>query len=296
VVLQKQVDRAKGERIAELKAAGVPFEERIEALDEISWPKPNGDAIYAFYNAWVEKHPWVGDDPIRPKSVVREMAETYASFAEYINLLGLHRSEGVLLRYLTEAYKALVQNVPAELHNDALDELIAWLRATLAHVDSTLVAEWEEMLHGPSEAEQRKIDISADRASFVRRVRAELHAVVRSMAREAWDEAAGGVRRAEDGPWDAGEIAAALQPFLAEHGAVAFDHRARLADNTLIRPVGPHQWEVRQTLFPRAQAEASEWETDEDADDRTWTIEGRIDLRDDTNPEGPLVEVVRIGG
>src|SRR5690606_33826954 len=101
-VLLRQVAREKDRLIADLKAQGVPYEERMEALEDVTWPRPLADAIYAFYNAYREKHPWVGEDPIRPKAVAREMAETWASFAEYVRELGLERVEGVLLRYLSE--------------------------------------------------------------------------------------------------------------------------------------------------------------------------------------------------
>ena len=111
-VLLKQQDRARSEKIHELKAAGVPFEDRNAIVSEISWPKPFAEQLYASFNAYAAAHPWVKGEGVRPKSVAREMAETFASFAEYVTELGLQRSEGVLLRYLTEVYKALVQNVP----------------------------------------------------------------------------------------------------------------------------------------------------------------------------------------
>src|SRR5207249_64853 len=109
-VLLRQVDREKTRIINELKAAGVPYEDRIAALETVSWPRPLGDTIYAFYDAYKGTHPWVADHNIRPKGVLREMAEAYLSFADYVKDLGLQRSEGVLLRYISEGYKALVQN------------------------------------------------------------------------------------------------------------------------------------------------------------------------------------------
>jgi superfamily II RNA helicase len=298
-VLIRQVDRAKGELIGKLKAEGVPYEDRMEALEDVSWPKPRGDEIYAFYNAYAEKHPWVQDAPIRPKSVVREMAETYASFAEYVQILGLQRAEGVLLRYLSEAYKALVQNVPQDAYTDELDDIVAYLRAMLGRVDASLVTEWETLLAGKeATAEARPVDISADRKSFLARVRAELHALVKALSQRDWPEAAIAIRRADDAPWGPDEIEAALQPFLDEFGDVGFDHRARLGTNTTVTSVGPHQWEVRQRLWPRAVGETEQWsiegQEEESSDETTWAIVGRIDLRSDTNPEGPLIELVSL--
>jgi superfamily II DNA/RNA helicase len=297
-VLQAQVHREKGKIIAELKAAGVPYEERMDQLDDVSWPKPNGERIYAFFNTYAEKHPWVAAEAIRPKSVVREMAETYMSFAEYVKDLGLQRSEGVLLRYLSEAYRVLQQNVPADDQSDALLDLIAWLRALLAHVDSSLLTEWEALVAGVDAIVDvpKKVDISADRRLFGARIRAELHALVRAFSKEDWDEAAAGIR-GED--WSADVLSAAIAPFVAEYGAVGFDRRAREAWHTTITPTGPHQWTVRQRLFPPASVQvetyAVEGHEDDVADEGTWAIEGRIDLRDDTSPEGPLIALVAVG-
>jgi hypothetical protein len=300
-VLFRQVDRAKGALIAELKAQGVEYEDRMTALEDVTWPRPNGEAIYAFFNAYTARHPWVSGEAIRPKSVVREMVETYASFAEYVKELGLQRSEGVLLRYLTEAYKAIVQNVPTEVVSDALLDVIAYLRAMLAQVDASLLTEWEQLLHGadaPAQA-NTQVDISADRRLFAARVRAEMHALVRALSRQDWEEAATCIRRDEEGAWDAEQIADALTPFLEEHGAVGFDHRARGATNTHITSVGPHQWTVHQRLLPPARVQIERYEVegheDEAVDEGLWAIEGRIDLRSDTNPDGPLVELGRIG-
>jgi hypothetical protein len=313
-VLMRQVDRAKAELIAALKAQGVEYEQRMEALEEVSWPKPRGEEIYAFFNAYAARHPWVAGEAIRPKSVVREMVETWSSFAMYINDLGLQRSEGVLLRYLTDAYKALTQNVPPEHHTEQLLDIVAYLRAMLAHVDSSLLTEWEQLVAGAEavgvEIEAPRIDISADRRRFTARVRAELHALVRAIARGAWDEASASVRHegdadGEDDGWTPDAIAKAVGPFLDAYGDVAFDARARLAEHTQITATGPHQWEVRQRLLPRARIEAERYAVDgqqpgqdgwdEPPDEGSWAIEGRIDLRGDTNPAGPLVVLSRIG-
>ena len=293
-VLMRQQDRARFEKIQELKAAGVPFEDRIAAIEDVTWPKPHADAIYTYFNAYKEHHPWVAAEAIRPKSVVGEMVETYTSFAEYVAELGLQRSEGVLLRYVSDTYKALVQNVPADAHTDALLDIQAYLRAMLAVVDSSLLTEWEQLLRGgdaPTVDTTAPVDISADRRVFAARVRAELHALVRALSRQDWAEAAACVRRAEDGPWGPEDFSAALAPFLDELGEVAFDHRARMAWHTTLRPDGPHQWSVRQVLLPVDGLDA---EGEEEVSG--WAIDGRIDLRANTNPEGPLVEVLSISG
>ncbi len=300
-VLMRQQDRARFQVLQELKAAGVPYEERIVALEEISWPKPGAEAIYEYYNSYKESHPWLAAEAIRPKCVVREMAEIYTSFADYVKDLGLQRSEGVLLRYVTEVYKALIQNVPADSHTDDLLDLLAYLRAMLATVDASLLTEWETLLSGGDAPVEHvtKIDISADRRVFVARVRAELHGLVKALSRGDWEEAAAGTRREEDGPWAAADFERALEPFIEEHGGVLFDHRTRGAIYTTVRPAGPHQWYVRQVLptpIPEATlADQFAEEERDDLDEGAWVIEGRIDLRADTNPDGPIVEIVSVG-
>lgn len=285
-VLLKQQDRERFAKLQELKAAGVPFEERGPILDEIGWPKPFADEIYASFNAYAATHPWVKGEGVRPKSVAREMAETFASFAEYVTELGLQRSEGVLLRYLSEVHKALVQNVPESLKTEPMLELTAWLRALLERVDSSLLTEWETMLEAPGASEVRAVDLSADPKAFRARIRAEIHAFVRAISMGQWDEAVACLRVREGKAWTAAEIEAACAPMVEELGAVVFDHRARLAEKTRITGVGPHQWSVRQVVVGRDESEE---------DEGAWSIEARIDLRDDTNPTGPLLELVKIG-
>ena len=285
-VLLKQQDRARYLKIQELRAAGVPFEERNAIVSEITWPKPFAEQIYASFNHYATNHPWVKGEGVRPKSVAREMAETFASFAEYVTELSLQRSEGVLLRYLTEVYKALVQNVPDELKTEGIVELTAWLRALLERVDSSLLTEWEGLMESPLAPEARKVDLSADPKAFRARLRAELHALIRALSRGEWEEAAGCLRQRAGAEWTPAQIEAALARMFDDVGPVCFDHRARLAERTRVRGVAPHQWSVRQTLVGR----------DEDEDDGdAWAIEARVNLQDDTNPAGPLIELVSIG-
>ncbi len=283
-VLTRQQDKARTELHWQLKNEGVPFEERQAALDEVTWPKPQADWIYKLFNAYREHHPWVRGEDIHPKSIVRDLLEQLASFTTYVQDLGLERSEGVLLRYLTNCYKALLQNVPAERHTDALIEVLATLRAMLARVDASLITEWEALVAGKDAADAEvapaPVDISLDRKRFHARIRAELHALVRACARGDFEEAAASVRPGDD-PWTADRFDAALAPFVDEFGPPLFDHRARLGHHTTIRPDGHHQWRVSQRLVDPEEEAA-------------WFIEGRIDLREDTNPAGPLVEVTAL--
>lgn len=290
-VLIQQARKAKGDRIAELKAAGVPYEERMAIIEDISWPKPKAEWIYEFYNAYAEKHPWVAGESIRPKSILRDMVSRYASFPEYVKELGLERVEGRLLRYLSEAYKALVQNVPAEEHTEDLIEVMGLVRTTLGRVDASLVTEWEAMLAGadaPPEQPPPPVDVSADPKRFRARVRAELHLLVRALSLGDWDAAAEALNAHPEADWRGKTVGQAMAGFGEEFGAVAFDHRARLAHHTRVQKTAPHQWTVHQVLVAGPDA-------GEEGDETGWAIEGTIDLRKDTNPPGGLVWVQRIG-
>ena len=146
VIIAAQIDQAKSELMAEMKAAGVEYEERIERLSQVEPPKPNKDWIYDSFNEFRAKHPWVGSDTVQPKSIVRDMWERVMTFTEYVNHYGLKRSEGVVLRYLSDVYKGLMQNVPEDDRTDEIDDLIAWLGAVVRQVDSSLIDEWERLL------------------------------------------------------------------------------------------------------------------------------------------------------
>jgi hypothetical protein len=108
----------------------------MRRLDEVTHPQPVADFIQIAFDHFRGRHPWVGGDLVRPKSVAREMVEEYLGFGEYVRRYGLQRSEGVLLRYLSQAYKTLDQNVPDTLKSDAVWDIIGYLRAVLERTDT----------------------------------------------------------------------------------------------------------------------------------------------------------------
>ncbi|MGH7958513.1 MAG: DEAD/DEAH box helicase [Opitutaceae bacterium] len=112
-ILRRQVDKLKTDKMAEMRASGVQYEERMEKLDQIEHPKPLREFLYDTFNAFAAAHPWVNQENVRPKSIAREMFERYMSFADYIREYGLQRSEGLLLRHLSQVWKVLAQTVPA---------------------------------------------------------------------------------------------------------------------------------------------------------------------------------------
>lgn len=288
-ILRAQVRRAKGEAVARLKAEGVPYEERMEAIEDITWPKPRGEWIYATYNAFAETNPWLATEPIRPKSIARELVETQSTFNSMVKGLGLERSEGVLLRYLSQVYSTLAHNVPEAARTPAVDDVIAFLRALIARVDDSLLKSWEALLSDESEEENNApVDISKDLRSFRARIRAELYAVVRALALGDAEEAIASTWQGE-GAWTADDLQQAIAPYIDERGPVRFDGRLKQGWTTVIEEAGPHLWRVKQVLVD------DETERDDDDAGEAWSIDGLVDLSADTNPDGPIVRIEAVG-
>ena len=144
-VLLAQRDKAKDELMTRMKDERVEYEERMERLAEVTWPKPEAEFIEPAFATFARHHPWVGHLRPSPKSVVRDMVEHADTFNQYVSRYGLKRSEGLVLRYLTDCYKALVQTVPAAAVNEQLAEATEWLGALVRGVDSSLLDEWERL-------------------------------------------------------------------------------------------------------------------------------------------------------
>ncbi len=281
VVLFAQLDALKKAKIQELKAQGMEFDQRIQELDKLEWPKPNRDFIYGTFDAFAAKHPWVGAENIRPKSVARDLFERCMSFNEYVQEYGLQRSEGVLLRYLSQAYKTLNQNVPDNVRTEALEDISAYLLTTLKATDTSLLEEWESMQGGAStkatvvaETRVRPIDFGSDMKKLNARVRAEMQRLSALLTKKRFEEAA-----------------ETLGADFTEKGLVErFQHapefdttpQARNPRYTQVNAAGPRQFLVRHSLLD------VEGNTD-------WYIEGTIDLRDRNDAEGLLVEVRHVG-
>jgi superfamily II RNA helicase len=145
IILRKQLDRVKDQKMAEMKMEGLEYEERMEELEKLEHPKPNREIIYSTFNAFADRHPWVGQENIKPKSIAREMFENFRSFADYIRDYELQRSEGLLLRHLNGVFKVLAQTVPDKAKNDQVREMELYLGTMLRQVDSSLLDEWEKM-------------------------------------------------------------------------------------------------------------------------------------------------------
>ncbi|MCU0700062.1 MAG: DUF3516 domain-containing protein, partial [Myxococcaceae bacterium] len=287
VVLYAQLDALKGEKVAELKAQGVEYDQRMEELDKLTWPKPNAEFIYGTFDAFAAKHPWVQHDNVRPKSVARDVFERCMTFSEYVKEYGLQRSEGVLLRYLSDAYKTLVQNVPEAIRTEPLEDIAAYLLTTIKHTDASLLEEWEAMKEGrelglvvPSgePLPKPKKDLAKDLKALTARVRAEVHQVVKLLAKKDYDELV------ELQPsWTVDAFEAAMAAYWSEHQTVDTTPRARQPRLTTLTADGPRRWIVKHSLLD------AEGEPD-------WFLEGLVDLSERLDvDDGPLVQVRHVG-
>ena len=144
-VLWAQQHEARGEAIAGMKADGIEYDERMRLLEEVTWPRPLAELLEATYELYRESHPWLDPEALEPKTVVREMWEQGMGFTDFVGRYQLARSEGLVLRYLTDAYRTLRQTVPEKHHSPELDELVEWLGETVRQIDSSLLDEWEAL-------------------------------------------------------------------------------------------------------------------------------------------------------
>jgi superfamily II RNA helicase len=292
VVLWKQLDRARGEAIAEMKARGMEYDERMAELEKVEHPKPNADFVYATFNEFAARHPWVGTENIRPKSVAREMVERCISFNDYVREYELQRSEGLLLRYLSEAYKTLTQTVPERFRDEALEDVIAFLRSTVRGVDSSLLDEWERLREGGGAAAPaapaaagapppaRPVDLAASPRAFAARLRTDLHRLLGALARRSHEEAA--ALLLPDGGWTPQRLEQEMAPYWAEHSRIDLTPAARRPHHTFVEEVGQRRWKAVQRIVDE------EGEVD-------WMLECVVDLSGSRDPDQPLLDLVRIG-
>ena len=226
-ILRAQEKAARNEAMARMKADGVEYEERLERLQEVTYPKPLEELIDAAFAQYCEKVPWANDYEPRPKSVLRDMLETASDFKGYIQRCNIARAEGVLLRYLSEAYRALDRTLPLDARDERLADIIAWLGLVVRSVDSSLVDEWaragelsDEALAPPPAADE----VVRDRRAVTLLVRNALFARVRLAAHNDAREL--GELDGEWG-WRAARWQAALDSYYEEHEEILLDADAR---------------------------------------------------------------------
>lgn len=285
-VLAAQENKARGEAVAALKAEGYDYEERMALLEDVTYPQPLAEVLAAGFAIYRRTNPWVADHELTPKSVVRDMVERAMTFTETVSYYGLERTEGVLLRYLADAYRTLRQTVPVERRDEQLEDLVAWLGAVVRGTDSSLLDEWEALRDGgagtPLPDAAAPSGPAADRRALRVLVRGAMFRRVELAARERWSElAALGDRDADGAPWDADRWADALDPYFDEHAEMGVGPDAR-GPQLFVLTEHESRWEVRQVL-------------DDPAGDRDWRIDAVVDLAASEEAGEPVLTITAAG-
>lgn len=292
-ILRKQLDKVRGQAVAEMKMQGLDYDQRMAELEKLEHPKPNRDFIYSTFNAFADRHPWVGQENIRPKSIAREMFEEFRSFADYVKVYELQRSEGLLLRHLSNVHKVLAQTVPDPAKDDTLREMELYLRTMLRQVDASLLDEWEKMRNPnfqpaeagpelrPPGAEEAARDITRDPVAFLAAIRTPIFSFLRALA-SGDPEAALAVLSApvpEGGDaWTAERLSGSLDEFHAGHERIRLDPAARNLQHTHRVPVeDPAHWLIQQMIID--PGEANDWVAEFEVDLALSRAEGRPALR-----------------
>jgi superfamily II RNA helicase len=297
IILRKQLDKLKNQKMAEMKMDGIPYDERIEELEKLEYPKPNREFIYSTFNAFADKHPWVGQENIRPKSIAREMFESFRSFSDYIRDYELQRAEGVLLRHLNSVYKVLSQTVPDAVKDDAVQEMELYLRTMISQVDSSLLDEWEKMRDPnyqraevkevrPPGAQAAEEDITRDTKAFTASIRNRIFTVLRGLVIGDFAQAIAHLGSSNDvdgQPWTPERLQQALDAYHLEHKRICLDPDARNARHTYVLPSEDKKtWRVQQMLV----------DPDEHND---WVAEFEVDLAESRKSKEPGLRLRRIG-
>ncbi|GAB5562336.1 MAG: DEAD/DEAH box helicase [Synoicihabitans sp.] len=259
IILRKQVDRLKTDAVSEMKADGVSYEERMEKLDAIEHPKPLREFLYETFNAFSANHPWVEQENVRPKSIAREMFERYDSFGDYVKRYGLQRSEGLLLRHLSQTWKVLSQTVPQDTKTEAIIDLEIYFRELIRGIDSSLLEEWERMQDPDYAAEEVAdkperpgfADITHDRKEFTRLVRFAVHGVLQDAMARDWEAAAERTER------ESRTIEDSFVRYVEARDWFRLDPEGRATKHTHIEEDG-ETWHVAQVLVD--YEEHNDWE------------------------------------
>ncbi len=281
-VLAAQLFKARGEAVAAMKAEGIEYDERMNLLDAVTYPRPQADLLEAAYNIYKQGHPWVADHELAPKSVARDLYERAMTFTEYVGFYGLARSEGLVLRYLADAYKAMRQTVPEEARTEELADLIEWLGETVRQVDRSLIDEWEKLRNPVEEAEHLAADrppaVTTNKRAFRVLVRNALFRRVELAALRRWDEL--GELDAADG-WDAEAWAEALAPYFDEHDEIGTGADARGPGMLIIEELAD-EWRVRQIF-------------DDPESDHDWGFTAAVDLWGSDEAGVAVIKVLSVG-
>lgn len=283
-VLGAQQAKERGEAIARMKAEGVEYEQRMEVVEEITHPQPLADMLEAAYETYRQGHPWVSEHEVSPKSVARDMYERAMNFVEFVNHYSLARSEGLVLRYLADVYKALRHTVPYDAKSEELGDIIEWLGELVRQVDSSLLDEWERLRNPSAESpEGEPVDegpakLTENTRAFRVQVRNAVFRRVELAARERFDELA--ALEGENG-FTAEDWQAAMDEYFEEYDELATDADARGPALFMVTEES-QRWLVRQVFA-------------DPSGDRDWGISAEVDLPASDEAGVAVVRVTSVG-
>jgi superfamily II RNA helicase len=284
-VLSAQQFRARGEAVAAMKAEGIEYEERMALLEEVTYPRPLADLLQNAYDIYRRGHPWVADHELFPKSVARDLYEQAMTFGEYVHFYGLARSEGLVLRYLADAYKAVRQTVPEDARTEDLTDLIEWLGEVVRQTDHSLIDEWEQLRNPVEEAKHLAADrppaLTGNKRAFRALVRNALFRRVELAALRRWADL-GELDGAEG--WDAAAWQGAVEPYFEAHEEILTGADARgpgmlIIDDALERD---GEWRVRQIF-------------DDPEGDHDWGFSAAVDLWGSDEAGVAVIRVLSVG-
>ncbi|MDQ1731864.1 MAG: hypothetical protein QOK10_2023 [Pseudonocardiales bacterium] len=266
-ILSAQQYKARGEAVAAMKAEGLDYDERMELLDEVTHPKPLAELLEAAFTLYCQTHPWLVDLALSPKSVVRDMWERAMTFTEYVSFYGLTRSEGTVLRYLTDAYRAMRSSIPSAARTEAVEDVTAWLGELVRQIDSSLLDEWEQLSTGTDSAAGAEVappsarTLTSNTRAFTVLVRNAIFRRVELAALRRYDEL--GALDVAAG-WHAEAWQDALERYFEEYDRIGIGADAR---NPALLHIDKHpdRWLVRQVF-------------DDPEDDHDWGISAEVDL------------------
>lgn len=321
-ILRRQLDRVKDQKMAEMKAEGIEYDQRMEELEKLEYPKPRREFIYETFNAFADKHPWVGQENIRPKSIAREMFELFRSFGDYVKDYELQRAEGLLLRHLNSVFKVLSQTVPDSAKTDAVREMELYLGTMIRQVDSSLLDEWEKMRDPnfqrvetqevrPPGAEEAAQDITRDTKAFTAAIRQRVFTFLRALVVADYEAALAVLAKpsdvpappapgaepaavpppappvsptdAEGQPWTEKRLGEITDAYYATHRQLCLDPNARNLRHTYVIPAEDKQsWRVQQMLV-------------DPEEHNDWVAEFEVDLAQARAANEPVLRLRKLG-
>ncbi|MCU1440674.1 MAG: hypothetical protein JWP85_1671 [Rhodoglobus sp.] len=282
-VLSQQQFMARGEAVAAMKAEGIEYDQRMELLEEITWPKPLEQLLDAAFETYSATQPWIGDFALSPKSVVRDLYERAMTFADFTGFYNLARSEGLILRYLSDAYRAARQTIPDDAKTEELLDVIEWLGELVRQVDSSLLDEWEAMVNPAQDPDAPVVppappSVVTNLRAFRVLVRNELFRRVQLAALERWDDL--GELDAAAG-FDANAWADAMDYYFDAHETLGTGGDARGPAMIMVTE-GAQHWTVRQIF-------------DDPAGDHDWGISATVDIAESAEQGIAVVRVTSVG-